>query len=45
MMILELNDVYVNYNHIKAIQGISLNVREGEIVALIGANGRVKVRP
>jgi branched-chain amino acid transport system ATP-binding protein len=42
MLILELNDVYVNYNHIKALQGISLNVGEGEIVALIGANGAGK---
>jgi branched-chain amino acid transport system ATP-binding protein len=41
-MMLELKNVYVNYGHIQALQGISLNVKEGEIVALIGANGAGK---
>lgn len=39
---LELNDIHVFYGAIHAIQGISLTVREGEIVSLIGANGAGK---
>lgn len=39
---LELKDIYTNYDHIQALKGISLTVREGEIVALIGANGAGK---
>jgi len=40
--VLELKDIHTNYDHIQALKGISLTVREGEIVALIGANGAGK---
>jgi len=40
--VLELRDIHTNYDHIQALKGISLTVREGEIVALIGANGSGK---
>lgn len=39
---LELRDVTVSYGMIDALKGISLNVKQGEIVALIGANGAGK---
>ena len=39
---LQVTDLHVSYGAIKAIQGISLEVREHEIVALIGANGAGK---
>jgi branched-chain amino acid transport system ATP-binding protein len=35
---LELNDVNVHVGAIHALKGITLNVKEGEIVILIGAN-------
>ena len=40
--ILEVNDINVYYNQIHAIRDVSLDVNEGEIVALIGANGAGK---
>jgi branched-chain amino acid transport system ATP-binding protein len=40
--ILELEDVHTFYGSIEALKGISINVREGEIVTLIGANGAGK---
>jgi branched-chain amino acid transport system ATP-binding protein len=41
-MLLELEDVHVHYGKIQALRGISIEVDEGEIVTLIGANGAGK---
>ena len=40
--LLKVNDIHVYYGAIHAIKGISLEVSEGEIVTLIGANGAGK---
>ncbi len=40
--LLKVNDIHVYYGAIHAIKGISLEVQEGEIVTLIGANGAGK---
>jgi branched-chain amino acid transport system ATP-binding protein len=40
--ILELTNVHTFYGTIEALKGISIDVREGEIVTLIGANGAGK---
>ncbi len=41
-MLLELEGVHLSYGRIEALHGIDLTVGEGEIVALIGANGAGK---
>jgi branched-chain amino acid transport system ATP-binding protein len=41
-VILELGEVHTYYGAIHALKGISLEVREGEIVTMIGANGAGK---
>ena len=41
-VILELEDVHTYYGSIQALKGISIDVRDGEIVTLIGANGAGK---
>ena len=39
---LDFKDVELYYDHVYALKGVSLNVAQGETVALIGANGAGK---
>jgi branched-chain amino acid transport system ATP-binding protein len=41
-IMLEVKDLSVRYGAIKALSGVSLSVRKGEILTLIGANGAGK---
>jgi branched-chain amino acid transport system ATP-binding protein len=40
--LLELRNVHFFYHHIHALKGITLKVREGEVVCIIGGNGAGK---
>lgn len=42
MALLELKDIHTYYGKIHALKGLSLEVKEGEIVTLLGANGAGK---
>ena len=39
---LELNDIHARYGAITALRGVSIEVQEGELVALLGVNGAGK---
>ena len=41
-MLLEVDNLQVSYGQIKALQGISFTIDEGEIITIIGANGAGK---
>ncbi len=40
--LLEIKELHVGYGAIKAIKGIDLHVKKGEVVAILGANGAGK---
>jgi branched-chain amino acid transport system ATP-binding protein len=40
--LLKVEDLHVSYGNISAVHGVSLSVKQGEIVALIGSNGAGK---
>jgi branched-chain amino acid transport system ATP-binding protein len=42
MALLEIENLHSYYGYVHALKGISLEVEEGEIVTLIGANGAGK---
>lgn len=42
VVLLSVNDVKVAYGGIQAVKGVSLDVRQGELVSLIGSNGAGK---
>jgi branched-chain amino acid transport system ATP-binding protein len=42
--LLELREVEARYGEIRALTGVSLSVAEGDVVILLGANGRLARR-
>jgi branched-chain amino acid transport system ATP-binding protein len=42
---LKVENLHIAYDQIQVVWGISLNVPQGEIVALIGPNGAGKTTP
>ena len=41
-ILLDIRDLHVSYGAVTAIKGISLHVKKGEVVTILGANGAGK---
>ena len=41
-MFLRLNDIVIHYQKVAAVQGITLELQEGQLVTIIGSNGAGK---
>jgi branched-chain amino acid transport system ATP-binding protein len=41
-MLLQVTDLHVKYGNIEVLHGINLQVGQGEIVTIVGANGAGK---
>jgi energy-coupling factor transporter ATP-binding protein EcfA2 len=41
-MLLDAKDIVVNYGELRAVDGISISAREGEVIAVMGENGSGK---
>lgn len=41
-MILSIKDLYVNYDELEVLKGVTMDIPEGEISLLLGANGSEK---
>src|SRR5205823_13574433 len=41
-LVLKLDDVHVNYGRVQVLRGVSLEVPDGAVVAMLGANGAGK---
>jgi len=41
-VLLEINNLKINYDKAEAVKGVSMKVNEGEVVSIIGANGAGK---
>lgn len=39
---LEIKDLYVNYGNLQIIQGVTMTVKDGEMISLVGSNGAGK---